>query len=652
MYFLYPLFALTGLLIAVPILVHLFNFKRFKRMDFTMVPFLVAIQNETKSQRKLKHFLILCSRILLFLALILAFMQPFFKEESSSSNRALALAVDNSLSIDFLPGQLDIIKRKVRKKIQSSSLPSVFLATSEGKGFQEMSKEQALSYIDALNLTPETANFQGWISNAMESSEAIGSLHIYSDFPESMELEEISDSFPFALHIEQFQPELKDRIWIDSAWIAVPFLDSRVPVELICRLKRNYKETGVQQKVNFYVDGSNRGFLQSSFGDAMIVQDTFRITFKDIGGHRVHLELDATEKSFDNDYYLNIDIPEQLSILCLKDKELHPFVKAMISNINYFSIDTVDVSSVDYFGMKKYDAIILDRLENVSTGLVASIQEVVQNGTDLFVIPVKDPSLESYRFLDEALKLDPYRKLLNLQSSSAVLELGADAYTGVFEKGFKQTNLKDLNFDWTLLTADRVSKEVLLKDNFGKALISKYYRGLGKVIRFNLDMSKESGFYKHSLFFPMLYNLLLASKETLPSSIEIGRKHIALPTDYESSQAIFTSDRGKWNFPVKSFRRKPTIFLNGEFSKGGFYSLNDSMGLYAFNTSRLESIERNYETDYLSSVARQKGWYYNQIDSMADVIENSSAGSMPLWKVLLIFALLLVLVEIALIKLL
>ena len=78
MNFLYPQFLWALLAIAIPIIIHLFNFKKFKKVYFSDLRLLKEVEMETSKKSNLKHLLILLSRILAIAALVFAFAQPFF----------------------------------------------------------------------------------------------------------------------------------------------------------------------------------------------------------------------------------------------------------------------------------------------------------------------------------------------------------------------------------------------------------------------------------------------------------------------------------------------------------------------------------------------------------------------------------------------
>ncbi|NQY66437.1 MAG: BatA domain-containing protein, partial [Flavobacteriales bacterium] len=103
MNFAYPLFLLALASIAIPILIHLFNFQKTKRVLFTNVKFLIDVKQKSKKQNNLKHLLVLLSRILAICALVFAFAQPFFAENNTevapSFSNLVNIYIDNSFSM-------------------------------------------------------------------------------------------------------------------------------------------------------------------------------------------------------------------------------------------------------------------------------------------------------------------------------------------------------------------------------------------------------------------------------------------------------------------------------------------------------------------------------------------------------------------------
>ncbi len=128
MQFIYPgfLFALSAL--AIPIIIHLFNFRRFKKIYFTNVRFLREIKQDTQSKSRLRHFLILLSRLFAVAFLVLAFAQPYLPASNQviqAGVRRISVYIDNSFSMDALGKNGSLIesaKKKAREIASATSL--------------------------------------------------------------------------------------------------------------------------------------------------------------------------------------------------------------------------------------------------------------------------------------------------------------------------------------------------------------------------------------------------------------------------------------------------------------------------------------------------------------------------------------------------
>ena len=68
------------LLIVIPIIIHLFNLQKHKKILFSDVYFLTKINEESKSLKQIKRLILLITRILALSAIIFAFALPTKKK--------------------------------------------------------------------------------------------------------------------------------------------------------------------------------------------------------------------------------------------------------------------------------------------------------------------------------------------------------------------------------------------------------------------------------------------------------------------------------------------------------------------------------------------------------------------------------------------
>ena len=117
MQFLYPAFlwALTAL--AIPIILHLFYFRRYKKVFFSNLRFLREVKEETSARNKLRNLLILLARLLAMAGIIFAFAQPVIplKNAVKAGIRDVSVFIDNSFSMQSFGKDLSLFD-KARQK--------------------------------------------------------------------------------------------------------------------------------------------------------------------------------------------------------------------------------------------------------------------------------------------------------------------------------------------------------------------------------------------------------------------------------------------------------------------------------------------------------------------------------------------------------
>ena len=163
MKFVHPeiLWALSAL--AIPIIVHLFNFRRFKKVLFSNVAFLKEIKQETQSKSKLKHLLILFARLLALACIVLAFAQPYLPGASQNQvagDRAVSIFLDNSFSMqsENQDGPLLELAKNKAIEIASSYSPTdkfqLLTCDFEGRHQRLVSREEVIDLIQEVQISP------------------------------------------------------------------------------------------------------------------------------------------------------------------------------------------------------------------------------------------------------------------------------------------------------------------------------------------------------------------------------------------------------------------------------------------------------------------------------------------------------------------
>ena len=103
MLFSQPAFLWGLLAVAIPIVVHLFNFRRYRKVYFSNVERLKDLMTEQRRRDTVRQWLVLAMRVLAIVFLVLAFAQPVIQSSNDAlrtGSTAVSLYVDNSFSME------------------------------------------------------------------------------------------------------------------------------------------------------------------------------------------------------------------------------------------------------------------------------------------------------------------------------------------------------------------------------------------------------------------------------------------------------------------------------------------------------------------------------------------------------------------------
>src|SRR6201986_2827075 len=199
MHFLYPAFLFAMAALAIPVLIHLFNFRRYQKVYFSNVQFLKEIREQQSSRRNLKERLILASRLLALFFLVLAFARPYIPgphAANAGAQKIISVFVDNSYSMQTLNREgslLDEAKRRAKELVSAYKINDRFqLLTQdfEGKHQRLLSRDEFNDAVDAVKISPRSRGLQqiaGRQQALLNSQNSTGkAIFIISDFQKNM----------------------------------------------------------------------------------------------------------------------------------------------------------------------------------------------------------------------------------------------------------------------------------------------------------------------------------------------------------------------------------------------------------------------------------------------------------------------------------
>jgi hypothetical protein len=221
-YFLFGLFA-----IAIPVIIHLVELRKPQRVLFTNVAFIRQVEKITSNQRRLKHWLILLSRILFLIFLVLVFCQPFIPATDTGFNKSgkINVYLDNSGSMQNTAekGGVNLLEKAIDETITiSNSFPEqaeIHLLDNAFKAGQRFNKRNVANALHAVSFSPAERN-TGVILSRLEQNDSRGNSQIFwfSDFQKSS-FDPIflskNDSVS-QINLVKLTPEAANNVFIDS----------------------------------------------------------------------------------------------------------------------------------------------------------------------------------------------------------------------------------------------------------------------------------------------------------------------------------------------------------------------------------------------------------------------------------------------------
>ncbi len=664
MKFLFPQ-ALWGLLaIAIPIIVHLFSFRRSKIVYFSSVRFLREIKEEVNSKSKLRHLLTLLARCLAIFFLVMAFAQPYFPDKNSSASpdkgNVYAIYVDNSLS---MMGQsanaslLDDALAAAKNIAKSANLNDRFLLLDndfKGSSQRTLSAEDFINALDEIKPTPATKNlsniYERQFAELQNIGDKTGKIVLISDFQKAtLQLENFKPDTSFQTLLFKLQPPVSGNISIDSCWFLNPVVQPGETNQLLVRI-RNFAENPYDNlRVELQLNGKLKGVANVDLGGNSIVVDTLSFMQDQAGWNEAVVSITDFPIAFDDKYFLTYFASESIPVLVLVDDNNSNYAADFFKSQPFFKTEVQQKDAIDFGRLNQFKTVVLAGLPELSSGLEDALTRFLASGGTVLVIPSS--------------KMSPNYKLDQLSFGTlnqsgfefSEINLQDKLFAGVFRSVPKNMEMPTASaiypinggatLDWLIRSPGRAN------------LFARVRSGAGFIYASAVPFDNSMGnFHRHSLMVPTLYQMVLYSAGEIMHAGILGE-----PTDFQFPDLDITNkeqnillENGTYKY-IPVFRKSngvTTLQIGAEIEKEGIYKLSGNQDLrIAMNISRLESDPTTYNNEEIEAWKSDKNV---QLINLKDSVQAGSilakAQTNTNWKWFLGLVLLFLLFEILLIN--
>lgn len=675
----HPLFLIGLVAVAIPIAVHLFNFRRYKKVYFSNVEYLEQLQTETRKQSRLREYLILAARILAVVFLVLAFAQPYIpnkKNKLKEGGCAISVYIDNSYSMENTGSEaslLEMAKEKAREIVAAYRPSDQFQLLSNdapGSQFRWLSRDEFLSSLDELETTsaaPRMSEIAAKQHDFLSQSAAENKLaYVVSDFQSSTaDLDAYPNDSLIATTFVHLEAAAVDNISIDSVLFSSPVFLKGSQVVATVYISNHGSQTLESLPVKLYCDDKERAIASVDIPSEGVQSVEIPFTIENSGVLNCRIETTDYPITFDDRFYFSLNVSERLSMLVVEGRE-QPYAKKLFEGDSLVVYHSSTDRNIDFKSLPDHNFILLNELQTIPSGLAQTLQSFVESGGSLLIVPALDADVSSYNQALQALHAPQLGTLVQHPAKASDINLQASLYKGVFAGNVgENVELPTVQkyFKTTTTAASVVEPAIVLAT--GDAYLTCTPCGSGKVYLIASPLQTEqTDFVQQALFVPTLYNMALYSQSIGQTYTIMGNNNpVLLPAGIRSTEGTL-----RLTLPGTSFECIPDLrqsngrtylYPHNQVSEAGCYSITPAdgkevLGGLAFNYSRLES-----DMHFLSRNLVEKLVDDNHLGNCS-VVKNSSKPldqyirsqyeNRPLWRWCVALCLLMLAAEIVLLK--
>ncbi len=677
MEFIHPYWLFGLLAIAIPIIIHLFNFRRYRKYYFTNLKFLKSIKKETKKQSRLRHLLILLARILAIVSLVLAFARPYFPGPQGLQKTDVAMIsiyLDNSMSMQAsISGHMllhDAIT-KAEGVVDAYGPSDRFQLISndfEGKHQQFYNKDEFLKLLNEIQISASMKMlsdvFQRQQALAPEGIEDKLHFYIISDFQRSsMDFEALGKDTSKLVFLMPLMDTGYGNVYIDSCWFSTPFNHLNQHQDLYVSLM-NASGTDLEKiPIRLIINGSQRAIAAFDIQSGSKAEVKLPFTNREAGFQSGLLSIDDYPITWDDRMFLSWFVKDIIPVLAIYEDSPGFYLSTLFSNDSVFNFKAVELRKLDYSIFSKFDMIVLDNINRISTGLAAELHRYVGSGGSLLLIPGIDAELISINtFLAQmnSGQLMPF-------DTSGLLVTGINTtheiFNDVFESIPEKIDLPAVLGHFPLRNYRNTYSDVILDLQNADPLISVSRSRKGKFYLITSPSGDEYGnLVRHALWVPLMYRMAMLSRPqerlfyTMGEENMISIDRINIAGDQNLLVKLSGSD---FEFipGQRSSAETTGLFFYDQIREAGIYELivsGKQLIGFAFNYNRKESdpeiISPDELTAYVSALNMDNIFILDASEKPVKQLITEFNKGVELWKIFIWLALFLLLIEIILLR--
>lgn len=647
----YPTFLWALLALAIPVIVHLFNFRKTTRIFFSNTRFLKQVKEETTQKRKLKQYLVLASRLLFLFFLVIAFAQPFLPaKEQLADQRNIVIYLDNSFSMSAPVGEktraLDEAIRMATGILELFPADTKYqLITNDFAPFSNSFKTKS-EVSDLLSQTRLSAVSRTATEIIGRVKERAVTFFWLSDFQKSTFGNAVLDS-AWQVSLVPVKLEGHANVFVDSAYLDNPFAigGEKNTLKVILRNSSSKSVEGLVTKLS--INGVQSGATSVNIEPNSFTNVPFDIS-SGKGFNKGTISFSDFPISFDNEFFFTLNFTSRLKVIEVKQSGPPSYIEKVFGNKDVFSFKSFTTANLNYSLLVGADLVVINGIDKLDGALADAVNSYKDRFGALLLVPGTQPDLASYQ------------KLISLPLTKVPVTELADLNKPDFQNPFFANVFEEKNTSIAMPQASQLiswgaDRSAILQFKNSQPFLSQW----GNVFLFASPLDKKfTDFFNHALFVPVMYRIASSGKKSeQPLYYPVTTAAITVPNDSITGEEPVKLVGGQELIPAQ---RKMDGQLYLELPKlsltSGFYHVmnrKDTLALVAFDLDKKESLLEQLKPEEAKSNLGNRStisvFKASTAESFSKEVRDKYVGK-PLWKYAVVLALLFLLAEVLLIR--
>lgn len=621
-------------LLVIPILVHLFQLRRFKKEYFTNVQFLKELSLQTRKSSTIKKWLLLFTRLLLLACLILAFAQPFFTaKESLKATNEMYIILDNSYSMQAKGQKGELLKRAVQDLLEHTPEAQNFSLITNSETYWNTDIKSIQKDLQDLKYSATPFRLDNLIAKVNARKSAFNKDIIVITDAVGLEVNQ-AKNFKKEDNVYFIIPEAeqKNNISIDSVYIQQT-LDSFY--EIGVKLSANGEDITA---VPIALYNQNK-LTAKTLIDFKNTSETIKFT---IPKEDFHGYVSITDKglAYDNTYYFSISKPTKTNVISIGETDKSNFMSRIYTS-DEFDYSNFPIANLDYNLLEKQDAIVLNELKDIPQALQTTLKSFVNKGGNVIIIPAQESNVNAMNGFLANFGAIQFKAIANSDKKVTKINFNHPLFSNVFEK-------KIDNFQYPSTKATfgiNSTTPSILSYEDQSAFLTSISNPLSSVYVFAAPINKtNSNFQNSPLIVPTFYNMAQNSQKTGVNAIVIGEDQPFVVDALLSKDEILTAKNTTESFiPVQQLlNTKVKITFGDNPTEAGNFGIFNGTNLVqniSFNYTRTESNLSLVNADITTNYKE-----INDIETVFNTIQTDRTDT-QIWKWFVLLTLLFLVLE-------